>query len=107
MSGGGTFPCLESPVEGIGIIIAKQEGGLIDFNRGLGEILVRHFLPSLEQELAKRGAFIGDAALQGARAHPKFLRYQKNVRAIARKQALKYPLYLVADPGPGAFLLQG
>src|SRR6266446_4076516 len=84
LSRGGAFPCLESPIEGIGIIITEQEGGLVDFNSGLGEILVRHFLPGLGQELAKCGAFIGDPPLQGARAHPKFLCYQKNVRVIAR-----------------------
>jgi hypothetical protein len=54
------------------------------------------FLPSLEQELTECSALIGDAALQGARTHPKFLRYEKNVRVIAREQALKNPLYLVA-----------
>jgi len=50
MSGGRAFPCLESRVEGIGVIIAKQEGGLVDFNRGPGSILVDHFLLGLGQE---------------------------------------------------------
>src|SRR4051794_35747725 len=67
---GGSFPFMKRPDKRIGILITKQVCGFVQFERGLPQVVLRHFVARLFHQGVKRSPFIEQLPLQCSGAHP-------------------------------------
>ena len=59
------FPSLKGAKERVGIFVAQQEGGFVQFNGAVSQIVVRQLASGFFHQLLERDVGIGKAALQG------------------------------------------
>ena len=72
LPGRGAFPALKGTKERVGIFVTQQEGGFVQFNIAVSQIVVRQLAPGFFHEPLERDVRIGEAALQGAGARTEF-----------------------------------
>src|SRR5271155_1390964 len=101
------FPCSESSIKGIRILVAEQVRHLCDIDIRPVQILARQFLPRRQKQLPESRSVIDDPPLQGPIAQPKLTRHSRDVGTGPGKQAFKNPFHLLADRTLRALLFEG
>src|SRR3974390_2116759 len=103
---GSAFPSLKGSKERIGMLVAQQESGFVQFDGAMLEVVVRQFAPGVFDQLLEGDVGIGEAALQGARAHAELPGDLPERGTFAREGALNGMLDLIANLRIGAAFLK-
>src|SRR6266576_383208 len=72
-AGRGAVPHLEGTKERIGIFVAEQEGGFVQFHGALFQIMTGKFAPRVFNELLKGDPCVSKSTLKRACAHAEFM----------------------------------
>jgi hypothetical protein len=87
------LPFAKGAKEGIRVFVPEQASRLGHVKRGIEEVVLREFSPSIAQQLTETGTFFRHPALQGADAHAQIFRHLAEIGTMPAKEPQQDPSY--------------